>query len=116
MAYLISTVEQLTKTQIEKERKDYLARPLQEQSSIGSRLLETDLQKTKALDIAGKIMRSQQTKIQVHESLLGRLLSNAEVDEYLHGHTAEVIYDQSTVSILEQAEALIQSEQKQLKK
>ena len=116
MAYLIKTVEQSTKAQIENERRDYLAKPLQDQSSIGARLLETDIQKTKALDIAGKIMRSQQTKIQVHESMLGRPLSNAEIDAYLTGHKPQEIYDHTTDAIMQEAEEILKVEKKPLNK
>ena len=61
MAYLVKAVESSTKNQIELESKDYLSKPLEEQGSLGLRLLESDLQKTKALDLAGKILRNQQT-------------------------------------------------------
>ena len=116
MSYLLKAVEHSTKDQIEKERKDFLSRPLEEQGSIGAKLIETDLQKTKALDLAGKIMRSQQTQIQVHQLKLGRPLANAEIDDYLKGHEPQVIYDQTTDVILRQAELLIESERKHLKK
>ena len=43
MAYLLKAVESSTKKQIEIERKDYLSKPLEEQGSIGLRLLESDL-------------------------------------------------------------------------
>ena len=75
MSYLITTVEQLTKNQIEVERKDYLHKPIEEQGSYGVKLLKEDFKKTKPLDLANKIMRSQQTQIQAHESKL--------VDHYL---------------------------------
>ena len=55
MAYLIKAVESSTKNQIEIEHKDYLSKPLEVQGSIGLRLLESDLRKTKALDLAGKL-------------------------------------------------------------
>ena len=116
MSYLIQTVESSTKSQVEIERKDYLSKPLEEQGSIGVKLLEEDLKKTKALDLAGKIMRSQQTQIQAHQSKLGRTLTNVEIDAYLAGHKPQEIYDQTTDAILRQAELLIESEKKQLKK
>ena len=116
MSYLLKAIEQPTKDQIEKERKDFLSKPLEEQGSIGARLIETDLQKTKALDLAGKIMRSQQTQIQVHQLKLDRPLSNAEIDDYLKGHEPQLIYDQATDAILRQAELVIQSEKKHWKK
>ena len=76
MAYLLKAVESSTKNQIEIKRKNYLSTPLEEQGSIGIRLLESDPQKTKALDLAGKLMRNQQTQIQIHQSKLGRFFTN----------------------------------------
>ena len=116
MAYLKKSVESSTKNQIEIERKDYLSKPLDEQSSICLSLSESDLQNTKALDLAGKIMRNQQTQIQVHQSKLGRPLTTAEIDSYLAGHRPQEIYDQTTDAILRQAELLIETEKKHLKK
>ena len=116
MSYLLKAIEQPTKDQIEKERKDFLSKPLQEQGNIGARLIETDLQKTKALDLAGKIIRSQQTQIQVHQLKLGRPLSDAEIDDYLKVNEPQVIYDQMTDAILRKADILIESERKHLKK
>ena len=112
MAYLIKSVESSTKNQIEIERKDYLSKPLEEQNSIGLRLLESDLQQTKALDIAGKIMRNHQTQIQVHQSKLNLPLTTAEIDCYLAGHRPQEIFDQTTDDILRQAEQLIETEKK----
>ena len=110
MAYLLKAVESSTKNQIEIERKDYLSKPLEEQGSIGLRLLESDLQKTKALDLSGKLMRNQQTQIQIHQSKLGRPLTIVEIDSYLAGHRPQEIYDQTTDAILQQAEQLIETE------
>ena len=59
MSYLIKTVEQSTKNQVEVKRKDYLFKPLEEQGSIGVKLLEEDLTIANALDLADKIMRNQ---------------------------------------------------------
>ena len=61
-------------------------------------------------------MRSQQTQIQAHQSKLWQPLTNAEIDAYLAGHKPQEIYDQTTDAILRQAELLIESEKKQLKK
>ena len=61
-------------------------------------------------------MRSQQTQIQAHESKLGRPLIINEIDAYLAGHKPQEIYDQTTNTILRQAELLIESEKKHLKK
>ena len=47
MSYLIKTVEQSIKNQVKMERKDYLFKPLEEQGSIGVKLLEENLKKTK---------------------------------------------------------------------
>ena len=116
MSYLIKALELSTKSQVEIERKDYLSKPLEEQGSIGVKLLEEDLKKTTALDLVSKIMRNQQTQIQAHQSKLGRPLTNAEIDAYLAGHKLQEIYDQTTDAILRKAELLIESEKKQLKK
>ena len=59
MSYLIKTVEQSTKNQVQVKRKDYLFKPLEEQGIIGVKLLEEDLTKANALDLADKIMRNQ---------------------------------------------------------
>ena len=116
MSYLIKTVESSVKNQIELERKDFVSKALAEQASIGAKLLEEDLKKTKALDLAGKIMRNQETKNQIYENKLGRPLTNDEIDSYLAGHKPQEIYDQTTDAILRQAELLIESEKRQLKK
>ena len=58
MSYLIKTVESSVKNQIESERRDYISKPLAEQASIGAKLLDEDLKKTKALDLAGKIVKN----------------------------------------------------------
>ena len=49
MSYLIKTVELLTKNLVEIERKDYLSKSLEEQGSIGVKLLEEDLKKHKSI-------------------------------------------------------------------
>ena len=118
MSYLLKAVEHSTKDQIERERKDFLSRPLEEQGSIGVRLIETDLQKTKALDLAGKIMRNQQIQIQIHQLKLGRPLASKEIDDFLktHEHEPQVIYDRTTEAIMQQAELLLESEKRQMKK
>ena len=110
MAYLITSFESSTKIQIEIDRKDYLSKPLEEQGRIGLRFLESDLQKTKALDLAGYIMRNQLTQIQVHQSKLCRPLTTAEIDSYLAGHIPPEIYDQTTDDKLRQAEIYIKTE------
>ena len=84
MSYLIKAVELSTKNQVEIERKDYLSKPLEEQRSIGVKLLTEDLNKTNGLDLAGKIMRSQQTQIQAHQSKLGQPFTNAKLMLMLH--------------------------------
>ena len=61
-------------------------------------------------------MRSQQTQIQAHQSKPGRPLTNDEIDAYLAGHKPQEIYDQTADAILRQAELLIESEKKHLKK
>ena len=116
MAYLIKAVESSTKNQIEKKLKDYLSKILEEQNSIGLRLLESDLQNTKALDLAGKVMRNQQTQIKVHQSKPCRPLTTAEIDFYLAGHRPQEIYAQTTDAILQLAEQLIEIEKKHLNK
>ena len=116
MAFLIKAVELSTKNQIIIERKDYLSKLLEKQGSIGLRLLESDNQKTKALDLAGKVMRNKQTQIQVHQSKLGRRLTITKIDSYLAGHRTQEIYDQTTDAILQQAEQLIETQKKHLKK
>ena len=61
-------------------------------------------------------MRNQETKNQIYENKLRRPLTNDEIDSYLAGHKPQKIYDQTTDAILRQAELLIESEKRQLKK
>ena len=61
-------------------------------------------------------MRNQQTQIQIHQSKIGRPLTTAEIDSYLAGHRFQDNYDQTTDAILLQAEQLIETKKKHLKK
>ena len=47
MSLLIKAVQLSTKNQVKIERKNYLFKPLEEQGSIGVKLLEEDLKKQK---------------------------------------------------------------------
>ena len=62
-------------------------------------------------------MRNQQTQIQIHLKL-GRPLKSKKLMNFLkkHEHEPQVIYDQTTDAIMQQAALLLKSEKKQLKK
>ena len=45
-------------------------------------------------------MRNQQTTIQTYASIIGREVTNTDVDSFLAGHRPQDIYDQTTDNIL----------------
>ena len=86
MSYIIKTIESSVKNLVKTEYEYYLSTTLTERAAIGESLLASDLNKTKAFYLAGKIMSNQQITIQTYSSILRREVTNADANSFLIGH------------------------------